>query len=194
MIIGSDEFTIPLRISYKSLECAYTFYEKHIRMPVLHKLDAYRAVNVAINGAVSYRDWEVFSGLLVWDRGDGKVGGSDLTCHEVKSSKNCCYEYQYYPSGGVEKFHRDMKVNHVWIHYTNDYQDLTVRVAHSHEVQPIIAPWYNDILVNSNRKDFKVKEVRKTISLARSEKVGRLALWVKNGIRKDVGIEYKFTY
>lgn len=101
-----------------------------------------RTYNIPIPGSVSHRLWQLFGAILT-----GKMGrsgpGLDLQDYEVKSSmESASFEYQYHLNTGEAKLLEDMRADHIFISYSPDYQNLTVRTINGSSLAPLFQSWF----------------------------------------------------
>lgn len=112
---------------------AYSFYRDFILANFRARKPFYEDRKIhRLNGAVPAQDWEVFGAILVNDFGNDEPYGSDLTSHEIKSTKRrksgTKFEYQYHKKAWREKLAHDRTIDHVFILYESGYEDLEVYV------------------------------------------------------------------
>ncbi|MEC4818257.1 MAG: hypothetical protein SAK29_34040 [Scytonema sp. PMC 1069.18] len=104
---------------------AYEFYRKFIYNEEL--INLLREYNIRIPGSISPQLWELFGAILTGDKGTGTYG-ADLSNYEVKSSiDGNSFEYQYHLRTGRDKLLKDMTVDHLFVSYSRDYRNVTVR-------------------------------------------------------------------
>lgn len=125
---------------------AYTYYKTEInRGSRFQMLDRF---GFQIQGSVPFRDWELFGAILVRDKGTPGYG-SDLERFEVKSAcLGSSFEYQYHLNRGVEKLEHDKRVDHIFISYSRDYQNVEVRVVLGHKLAPTFESWRPSLIAN----------------------------------------------
>lgn len=150
-----SDITNELRDIINSLSVAeaYDFYNKFIHNEEHQNLLAKHGFSTA--GSIAPVNWEVFASILTGDM--GKQGyGADLDNFEVKSSVDkSSFEYQYHLNGGKTKLLDDMKVNHIFISYSADYKDITVRLVAGEVLKPTFESWMEGLIKNyegPNRK------------------------------------------
>ena len=128
-----------------SVNKAFKYYQFLLRT-YKKKSSLYQRLGFSTNGAIHYRDWEVFGAILV---GDTKKHGTgiDLTKHEIKSAlEECEFSYQYHRNTGLDKLKQDMAADHIFITYKEGYESITVRRLSSEMVAPLIEPWRESIV------------------------------------------------
>jgi hypothetical protein len=104
---------------------AYDYYNKHINRQ--ERFDLLKQYNLPVAGSIPNIDWELFGAILTGDKGK-KGYGADLNQHEIKSAvSGNSFEYQYHLHGGESKLDEDMIVDHIFISYSSDYQNVVVR-------------------------------------------------------------------
>jgi hypothetical protein len=108
------------------IDTAYQFYDQHINDK--EKLALIKEHNLKTAGSVPSVLWELFGSLLTGKTGNG-LKGADLQGWEVKSVKmGGSYEYQYHLNTGSHKILEDCEVSHLFCSYSENYQDVVVRV------------------------------------------------------------------
>jgi len=157
---------------------AYAFYCKFIRNEELQALLREHKRHVA--GSVPPIYWELFGAILTGDK--GKAGyGSDLEHHEVKSSvEGASFEYQYHLHGGKQKLVEDTRVDHVFISYSRDYENVDVRLVKGNDLKEKFNGWMPGLIKNYNGKNRK-QRYRKSISFGTVKSKGKLILQVRKG-------------
>ena len=72
----------------------------------------------------------------------GRGYGSDLQTYEIKSAKQGSgFEYQYHKNSGAGKLDEESGVDHIYIVYAPDYQDVTVRLLSGSALAEKVAIW-----------------------------------------------------
>jgi len=108
------------------IDDAFTFYSHHINDK--EKLRLLNEYHLPVVGSVASVMWELFAAILTGRSGNGATG-LDLDGWEVKSSKDqCAFEYQYHRNTGLEKMMGEYTANHLFISYSETYDDVSVRV------------------------------------------------------------------
>lgn len=163
---------------------AFDYYDHHINRT--ERFDIFRERNFPIPGSVPSIDWEVFGAILTGD--EKKEGyGSDLKHHEIKSAGiGASYEYQYHKNHGEEKLDEDQQIDHVFIEYSPDYLDVTVRWVKSTELAPIFESWREGYKANyeGNRQRY-----RKSISLGTVKTKGTVVMRIRGGVLAEADSE-----
>lgn len=160
------------------IDDAYNFYRKFIynteHQAILH------AHNFHIAGSIHSINWEVFASILTGDTGKGGYG-SDLTNHEVKSSvgKNS-FEYQYHLNGGRQKLADDMQVNHIFVSYSPNYENIEVRLVHGSDLRAIFERWLPGLIENYEGENRR-QRYRKSIPYGFVKQHGVLILETQQG-------------
>lgn len=117
---------------------AFTYYKEFIISRP--KLTMFKKYNFNVNGCVSSHDWELFCAILF--DANKTYGLCDLEQYEVKSAKRGgAFEYQYHRCSGLRKMDSDAKINHVFVIYDNEYQDVDVYILNYNVMKKIIANW-----------------------------------------------------
>ena len=122
------------------IENAYDYYDKYINRT--ERFDLLEEHNFPIHGSIPPIDWELFGVLLGGDERKTTGKGSDLKTFEIKSAvAGGSFEYQYHKHGGVAKLDEDKTVDHIFITYSRDYQNVTVRLVRGLVLAPRCAGW-----------------------------------------------------
>jgi hypothetical protein len=118
---------------------AYQYYREDIYN--LRRINLLRSYNITVPGSVSPRMWELFGAILTGKR--GILGpGVDLQDCEIKSSmEGASFEYQYHLKTGEAKLLEDIRVNHIFISYSPDYRNVTVRILGGSFLASIFQSW-----------------------------------------------------
>jgi hypothetical protein len=155
---------------------AFDYYDKHINRT--ERFEIFTERNFPIPGSVPSIDWEVFGAILTGD--ERKSGyGSDLKHHEVKSAGiGASYEYQYHKNHGEEKIDEDKQIDHIFIEYSPDYQNVTVRLVKSHILANTFEGWRELYKANYARG---LQRFRKSISHGTVVTHGAVILMVQGG-------------
>lgn len=154
---------------------AFGHYLGHILNPSKNKL--FKKYNFSTGSAVSSLDWELFAAILLNKK---KTGTSpDLNGYEVKSAKKGnSFEYQYHKTNGLKKLAEDQKVNHIFISYDNQYQDIKVRIISGDVFKNEAIDW--DKGFRSNYNEGK-QRYRKSLSYKYVCSNGKIIMEIKNG-------------
>tara|TARA_R110000824_G_scaffold150798_5_gene321530 strand:+ start:564 stop:1049 length:486 start_codon:yes stop_codon:yes gene_type:complete len=122
---------------------AYDFYKKHILDE--NKEALFREYGFSY--LVSSQDWELFAAILLNKK--KKKLGVDLQGHEIKSAKSGYnFEYQYHKNTGLDKLKEDQKASHVFITYSPDYKNVTVRKIRADGLAQKFLDWEKDLTEN----------------------------------------------
>lgn len=158
---------------------AYEFYLKVIYNKEVQELLSEH--NLPVTGSVSPIYWELFGAMLTGDRGkDGY--GADLQNHEVKSSVDgASFEYQYHLNSGEAKIAEDSLINHIFISYSPNYENLDVRLVKGHQLAQTFDGWKEGLLKNYNG-DNRKQRYRKSIAFGRVKTMGTIIMQVRKGI------------
>jgi hypothetical protein len=157
---------------------AYEFYKESIYNRKLQGVLA--AHRLQIPGSVPSVIWELFGAILTGDK--GKRGyGSDLKRHEIKSAiEGGSFEYQYHLRGGQQKLTEDMGVKHLFISYSKDYSNVSVRILPGEELKEIFSGWLPKLVENYTGPN-KKQRYRKSVSLGLVKQKGILIMHIKDG-------------
>ncbi len=157
---------------------AYDYYKQHIYRESRFAL--LKEYNLPISGSVPSRDWELFGAILTGDK--GKRGyGCDLSSHEVKSAvAGGSFEYQYHLRGGLEKLDEDKTVGHIFVSYSPDYKDVTVRFVSGTNLADTFEGW-RDGLVKNYSGEIRKQRYRKSIGFAAVVASGKIIMQIRDG-------------
>jgi len=118
---------------------AYQYYSEHINRAERFELLEEHQLPVA--GSVPSIDWELFGSILTGSKGTPGYG-ADLENYEVKSAtEGNSFEYQYHLHGGISKLEEDMQVDHIFISYSSNYRDVTVRLVKGEALAAEFESW-----------------------------------------------------
>lgn len=155
---------------------AFDYYDKHINRT--ERFEIFNDRNFPIPGSVPPIDWEVFGAILTGD--ERKEGyGSDLKHHEIKSAGlKASYEYQYHKNHGEGKLNEDQLVDHIFIEYSPDYQNVTVRFIEANILASTFEGWREGLKANyaNDRQRF-----RKNISFGTVVTHGKVIMTIRDG-------------
>lgn len=159
-------------------EEAFGYYDKHINRK--ERFELLKEHNFSITGSVPSIDWELFGSILTGDsRKDGY--GSDLGNYEIKSAtRTGSFEYQYHLHGGLTKLKEDMAVDHIFISYSPDYADATVRLAQGDILAPFFQRWKPALIANYSGEDPK-QRFRRSIAYGTVAKLGAIIMKIEDG-------------
>lgn len=159
-------------------EEALDFYKSFILNK--EKMDLLQKYSFKVNGSVSFQDWELFAAILT-DNKKAEGYGADLNGFEVKSaSEGSGFEYQYHKIGGASKLQEDMKVAHIFISYSDTYENVTVRLVEPQHLEDSFRQWDEELKLNYAPETGK-QRFRKTIPFKRVCEVGTVIFEIKNG-------------
>lgn len=166
------------------IEKAFLFYKEFILGRSQDKQKIYASYGFSMEGSVASIDWEVFAAILLRDR--KKPGdGADLEKHEVKSAKaGSSFEYQYHKIHGLEKLADDKLVNHVFISYSSNYENIEVWLVEAKKIVPTFDKWEPKLQHNYAPSNNNVvrQRFRKSVPYGFVKKNGELILTIKNGV------------
>jgi hypothetical protein len=157
---------------------AYQYYRQDIYNK--YRLELMRSYNIPIPGSVSHRLWQLFGAILT-----GKMGrsgpGLDLQDYEVKSStEGASFEYQYHLNTGEAKLLEDMKANHIFISYSPNYQNVTVRAMSGSSLQPLFQSWLPGLKARYEGQESN-RRYRRNIPLGTVKQYGTIILQIQEG-------------
>jgi hypothetical protein len=120
----------------------------------------------------------VFGAILTGDK--KKEGyGSDLAHTEVKSAVDeNSFEYQYHKEHGEEKLDEDKRIDHVFVSYSRDYRDVTVRWVRPEQLAETFESWrqgYRERYASGGQR------YRKSISYGTVCEKGRVVMTIRDG-------------
>lgn len=166
-------------MSYRSEE-AYGYYAEHILAPLRAKTPFYEERNVPREGLVPFRDWEVLVSILVDDKGSALRSGSDLTNHEVKSAKRGgSFEYQYHRNHGREKLEHDLTIEHLFVVYESDYENVDVYALGPERFAEVGEPWRQQLI--EAYENPRNQRFRRGVSFRKVVDEGRLVMSIRDG-------------
>lgn len=160
-----------------NIQRAYDYYRTHIYRE--DRFGLLKEYNLSISGSVPACDWELFGAILTGDK--GKVGyGCDLGGHEVKSAKDGgSFEYQYHLNSGLIKLDEDKTVDHVFISYTPDYKNVTVRLVRGDVLATTFESW-REGLKNNYLAEVRKQRYRKSVSYATVVDKGEVIMKIRD--------------
>ncbi|MBW4612862.1 MAG: hypothetical protein KME21_06185 [Desmonostoc vinosum HA7617-LM4] len=162
-----------------SIQEAYDFYKKYIYNQELISL--LREYNIRIPGSISPQLWELFGAILTGDRGTGSYG-ADLNNYEIKSSLDTnSFEYQYHLKTGQGKLLKDMIVDHVFVSYSRDYRNITVRQLPGDFLLEIFQSWLPGLEERYSNQESN-RRYRKSISYSTVKTHGQVVMNIQDGI------------
>lgn len=165
---------------------ALSFYQRYILLPVREK-DVIRQFYGFTGGAlVSPNDWELFAAILISARRAEGRYGHDLSAAEVKSAKTPgSFEYQYHLNTGLAKLEGDLRIDHLFISYSADYETVSVRVVIADALRGYFESWRPHLLANYASRTQSVNEgkqrFRRSIPYGVVHSQGRLILSIEHG-------------
>lgn len=156
---------------------AFDFYRKYLLGTAKDKAEIYVRYGFK-PPVVASRDWEVFAAILVRDKAKGG-DGADLEQHEVKSAGyGWSFEYQYHKFHGEQKLDEDQQVNHIFISYAANYQDIEVRYLRGEDLSSTFESWRPGLIANYESGN---QRYRKSISFGFVKLYGLLILKIEHG-------------
>lgn len=162
------------------VDAAYTYYVDHILGPLRAKTPFYEERQIPMEGLVSFRDWEVFAAILTDDKGSALRSGSDLGNHEVKSAKKGgSFEYQYHRNHGREKLEHDLAIEHLFVVYESNYQNVDVYVLGPEQFTDVAESWREQLVeayANPRNQRF-----RKSVSYGKVIEEGTPIMQIRDG-------------
>jgi hypothetical protein len=167
-------------------ENAFSFYSQYILSPVREKDELRRAYGFSGGALVLPGDWELFAAILIQAHKSHHRYGHDLAEAEVKSAKMPgSFEYQYHLNTGRQKLEGDMHIDHLFISYSADCEDVYVRVLTAEQLRHHFEPWLPRLLENyASRRESKLdgkQRFRRNIPYGVVRNVGRLILSIERG-------------
>ena len=107
--------------------------------------------------------------------------GSDLIEHEVKSAAiGSSFEYQYHLNAGLKQLREDKVVQHIFISYSTDYQDVLVRMIPGYELAEIFSSW-EPLLEENYRGLFRRQRFRRSIAYGMVVTKGLIVMEIRSG-------------
>jgi hypothetical protein len=156
---------------------AYDFYKKYLLGTAKDKAEIYERYGFR-PPEVASKDWEVFGAILLRDRKKPGIG-ADLERHEVKSAGyGWSFEYQYHRNHGEEKLDEDKEVNHLFISYAENYQDVEVRYVLGQDLALTFESWRPGLVAKYQSGG---QRYRKSISFGFVRQHGTLILRIEQG-------------
>jgi hypothetical protein len=158
---------------------AYAYYDKHINREDRFRL--LRKHQLRIPGSIHPIDWELFGSILTGDQ--GRQGyGSDLSEHEVKSAAiGSSFEYQYHLNGGMKKLQEDKIIQHIFISYSTDYQEVLVRMLPGYILADVFSAW-QPLLEENYQGLFRRQRFRRSIAYGTVMAKGQLVMHIRAGL------------
>ncbi len=162
-----------------NIKDAYQYYSKHINRTERFELLEEHQLPVA--GSVPSIDWELFGSILTGSKGTPGYG-ADLENYEVKSAtEGNSFEYQYHLHGGIAKLEEDMKVDHIFISYSSNYRDVTVRLVKGEDLADEFESWRAGLLENYSG-DTRRQRYRKSIAFGLIKELGQIVVQIEDGV------------
>ena len=162
-----------------NIKDAYLYYSKHINRTERFELLEEHQLPVA--GSVPSIDWELFGSILTGSKGTPGYG-ADLENYEVKSAtEGNSFEYQYHLHGGIAKLEEDMKVDHIFISYSSNYRDVTVRLVKGEDLADEFESWRAGLLENYSG-DTRRQRYRKSIAFGLIKELGQIVVQIEDGV------------
>lgn len=161
-----------------NIKDAFDYYYEHINRT--ERFDLLNEHNLPIPGSVPPVDWELFGSILTGEKGSDGYG-ADLENYEVKSAgEGGSFEYQYHLNAGLQKLDEDMEVDHIFISYTRDYQNVTVRLVKGEDLNDTFESWRAGLIKNYSGENPR-QRYRKSISLGKVKRLGTKVIEIKDG-------------
>lgn len=158
---------------------AYQYYSKHINR--IERFELLEAHQLPVAGSVPSIDWELFGSILTGSQGTPGYG-ADLENYEVKSAtEGNSFEYQYHLHGGITKLEEDMKVDHIFISYSSNYRDVTVRLVKGEDLADEFESWRTGLLENYSG-DTRRQRYRKSIAFGLIKELGQIVVQIEDGV------------
>lgn len=158
---------------------AYQYYSKHINRTERFELLEEHQLPVA--GSVPSIDWELFGSILTGSKGTPGYG-ADLENYEVKSAtEGSSFEYQYHLHGGISKLDEDMQVDHIFISYSSNYKDVTVRLVKGKDLATEFESWRAGLLENYSGEAPR-QRYRKSIAFGLIQELGQIVVQIEDGM------------
>ena len=162
-----------------NIKDAYQYYFKHINR--IERFELLEAHQLPVAGSVPPVDWELFGSILTGSQGT-PGHGADLESYEIKSAtEGSSFEYQYHLHGGISKLDEDMKVDHIFISYSSNYRDVTVRLVKGEDLATEFESWRAGLLENYSG-DTPRQRYRKSIALGKIRELGQIVVQIKDGV------------
>ena len=161
-----------------NIQAAFEYYAKHINRT--ERFDLLRQYNLKIPGSIPSVDWELFGAILT-GMSRRTSYGADLGDFEVKSALvRASFEYQYHFISGIKKLDEDMLVDHIFISYSKEYLDVTVRLVHGKELAPTFEEWRPALIANYQGPNRSLR-FRRSISYGTVYRIGNIIMQIKGG-------------
>lgn len=162
-----------------NIKDAYQYYFKHINR--IERFKLLEAHQLPVAGSVPSIDWELFGSILTGSKGTPGYG-ADLENYEVKSAtEGNSFEYQYHLHGGIAKLEEDMKVDHIFISYSSNYIDVTVRLVKGEDLAAEFESWRTGLIENYSGESPK-QRYRKSIAFGLIQELGQVIVQIEDGV------------
>jgi len=162
-----------------NIKGAYQYYSKHINRT--ERFELLEAHQLPVAGSVPSIDWELFGSILTGSKGTPGYG-ADLENYEVKSAtEGSSFEYQYHLHGGIAKLEEDMKVDHIFISYSSNYIDVTVRLVKGEDLAAEFESWRTGLIENYSGESPK-QRYRKSIAFGLIQELGQVIVQIEDGV------------
>lgn len=162
-----------------NIKGAYQYYFEHINRTERFELLEEHQLPVA--GSIPSIDWELFGSILTGSKGTPGYG-ADLENYEVKSAtEGSSFEYQYHLHGGIAKLEEDMKVDHIFISYSSNYIDVTVRLVKGEDLAAEFESWRTGLIENYSGESPK-QRYRKSIAFELIQELGQVIVQIEDGV------------
>ena len=162
-----------------NIKDAYQYYFKHINR--IERFELLEAHQLPVAGSVPSIDWELFGSILTGSKGTPGYG-ADLENYEVKSAtEGSSFEYQYHLHGGISKLEEDMQVDHIFISYSSNYRDVTVRLVKGEALVAEFESWRAGLIENYSGESPK-QRYRKSIAFGLIQELGQVIVQIEDGV------------
>lgn len=171
---------------------AHSFYYQYIFQENLQLEFLCKKYNFESKAPYSWK-WELFGAILVGDKRKKLLledsdkrehKGADLLNHEIKSSgEGSAFEYQYHPESWQDKLREDRRVTHIYVSYSEDYKDITVRALEGSKLENYFKEWEPELAIywkDETSKKITNKRFRRHIPYSRVRSEGRIICAIKN--------------
>lgn len=156
---------------------AYAYYAEHIYRE--ERFNLLKAWNLSISGSVPSVDWELFGALLTNERRQTTYG-VDLGRFEVKSAVDGnSFEYQYHLNTGLQKLDEESLVDHIFISYSPNYTNITVRLVLGQSLKAIFVSWRLGLEANYSGPNRKLR-YRKSITFKTVCDLGHIMMMIRD--------------
>ena len=162
-----------------NIKGAYQYYSEHINRT--ERFELLETHQLPVAGSIPSIDWELFGSILTGSQGTPGYG-ADLENYEVKSAtEGSSFEYQYHLHGGIAKLKEDMKVDHIFISYSSNYIDVTVRLVKGEDLAAEFESWRTGLIENYSGESPK-QRYRKSIAFGLIQELGQVIVQIEDGV------------